>query len=401
MMNPKNRKFVSLIALLLAIVMIATTLTGALSVVFAASKTELKNQKSELQKQKQAAEAVVKELRGKEESYLKLIYALDAQIDLTELDIQATEDIIETLDDDIVDKTAEIDETQAELEHQTVLFETRMRVMYENGSLTYLDVLLSATSFSDMLTRLAQVSQIMEFDRKVIQSVQELKEQLEQQKVELEEAKAEQEAYKAELEEKQAELDAQREEYQDVVDKLEADQEEKERQIKEIEGEMDKIDDELAKIAKEEAAKAAAASGKTSTSYKYNLKSGELLWPCPVYTRISDSYGWRYHPIYKTQKFHKGTDVASGAGNPVLAAKDGTVSKSYFSSSYGNYIVINHGGGLMTAYAHMNSRLVQVGDKVSKGQKIGTVGSTGASTGNHLHYEVYVNGSTVNPLSYY
>ena len=401
MMNPKRKKLISLIALLLAIIMIGTTIMGSLSVVFAASKTELKNQKSNLQKQKEAAEAVVKELRGKEESYQKLIFALDAQIDVTELDIAATEDIIEALADDIVDKNTEIDETQAELEHQTELFETRMRVMYENGNLTYLDVLLSATSFSDMLTRLEQVSQIMEFDQKVIDRVKELKTQLEEQKAELEADKAEQETYMLELEEKYDELDAQRAEYQEVVDKLEADQEEKERQIDEIEAEMDEIDDELARIAKEEAAKAAAASGKSSSSYKYNLTSGELLWPCPVYTRISDSYGWRYHPIYKTQKFHKGTDVASGAGNPVIAAKGGTVAKSYYSSSYGNYIVINHGGGLMTAYAHLSTRLVQVGDKVSAGQKIGTVGSTGASTGNHLHYEVYVNGSTVNPLSYY
>ena len=136
MMNPKRKKLISLIALLLAIIMIGTTIMGSLSVVFAASKTELKNQKSNLQKQKEAAEAVVKELRGKEESYQKLIFALDAQIDVTELDIAATEDIIEALADDIVDKNTEIDETQAELEHQTELFETRMRVMYENGNLT-------------------------------------------------------------------------------------------------------------------------------------------------------------------------------------------------------------------------------------------------------------------------
>lgn len=402
MMNPKkSKKIVSIIALLLAVLMIATTVMGALSVAFAASKTELKNQKNDLAKQKKEAEALVKELRGQEEQYQKLIYALDAQMDLTELDIEATEAIIAELDDDIVDKNAEIEETQAELERQTELFETRMRVMYENGNLTYLDVLLSATSFSDMLTRLEQVSQIMEFDQKVIDRVQELKEQLEEQKAELEADKAEQEAYKAELEEKYDELDAQRAEHQEIVDKLEADQEEKQRQIDEIEAEMDEIDDELARIAKEEAAKAAAAAGSSSSSYKYNLTSGELLWPCPVYNRISDSYGWRLHPIYKTQKFHKGTDVASGAGNPVIAAKEGTVAKSYYSSSYGNYIVINHGGGLMTAYAHLSSRLVSVGDKVSAGQKIGTVGSTGASTGNHLHYEVYVNGSTVNPLSYY
>ncbi len=402
MMNPKHsKKFVSAVALLLAVIMVLGTVMGALSVVLAASKTELKNQKNELNAQKKAAEAAVEELRGKEESYLKLIYALDAQIELTELDIAATEDIIEALADDIVDKNTEIDETQTELEHQTELFETRMRVMYENGSLTYLDVLLSATSFSDMLTRLEQVSQIMEFDQKVIDKVQALKEELIEQKTELEAAKQEQEDYKEELEDKYAELDLQREEYEDVVAKLEADQEEKARQIAEIEAEMDEIDDELAAIAKAEAAKAAAASGTSSSSYKYNLKSGELLWPCPVYNRISDSYGWRIHPIYGTKKFHKGTDVASAAGNPVLAAKDGTVAKSYYSSSYGNYIVINHGGGLMTAYAHMTTRLVQVGDKVTTGQKIGTVGTTGASTGNHLHYEVYVNGSTVNPLSYY
>lgn len=408
MMNPKkSKKLVSVIALLLAVLMIGTTVMGALSVALAASKTELKNQLSDLEKQKKAAEAAVEELRGQEQKYLKLIYALDAQMDLTELDIEATEDIISKLDDDIVDKNAEIDQTQQELDEQTELFETRMRVMYENGDLTYLDVLLSATSFSDMLTRLEQVSQIMEFDKKVIARVQELKETLETQKAELEADKAEQEEYKSELEDKYAELDSQRAEYQDVADKLAADQDEYARQLAEIESEMDEIDDELDRIAKEEAAKAAAeAAAKKnqssgSSSGSYNLKIGELLWPCPVYRRISDSYGWRYHPIYKTEKFHKGTDIASGAGNPVIAAKGGTVVKSYYSSSYGNYIVINHGGGLMTAYAHLSARYVQVGATVSAGQQIGTVGSTGASTGNHLHYEVYVNGSTVNPLSYY
>lgn len=408
MMNPKkSKKLVSVIALLLAVLMIGTTVMGALSVALAASKTELKNQLSDLESQKKAAEAAVEELRGQEEKYLKLIYALDAQMDLTELDIESTEDIIAELDDDIVDKTAEIDATQQELDEQTELFETRMRVMYENGDLTYLDVLLSATSFSDMLTRLEQVSQIMEFDKKVIARVQELKEELETQKAELEADKAEQEEYKSELEDKYAELDDQRAEYQDIADKLAADQDEYARQLAEIESEMDEIDDELDRIAKEEAAKAAAeAAAKKnqssgSSSGSYNLKIGELLWPCPVYSYISDSYGWRYHPIYKTEKFHKGTDIASAGGNPVIAAKGGTVVKSYYSSSYGNYIVINHGGGLMTAYAHLSARYVQVGATVSAGQQIGTVGSTGASTGNHLHYEVYVNGSTVNPLGYY
>lgn len=406
MMNSKkSKKIVSVIALVLAVLMIGTTFLSAISVAFAASKTELKNQLSDLESQKKEIQGIIDELRGQEESYQKLIYALENQMELTEEDIKATEDIIDELDDDIVDKTAEIDATQQELDEQTELFETRMRVMYENGDLTYLDVLLSATSFSDMLTRLEQVSQIMEFDKKVIARVQELKEQLETQKAELEEARAEQQAYKDTLEDKYAELEDQRAEYQETVDKLEADQEAKERQIAAIEDEMDEIDAELDRIAKEEAAKAAAAAaaakGGSSSSYSYTIQEGELLWPCPIYNYISDSYGWRLHPIYKTEKFHKGTDIASGAGNPVLAAKGGTVVKSYYSSSYGNYIVINHGNGLMTAYAHLSARLAQVGDTVTAGQQIGKVGTTGASTGNHLHFEVYVNGTTVNPLSYF
>ena len=127
-----------------------------------------------------------------------------------------------------------------------------------------------------------------------------------------------------------------------------------------------------------------------------------MVWPCPTYTYISSEFGGRVSPITgEWQSGHKGIDIASGKGNPVIAAASGTVVKSYLSSSYGNYVVISHGGGLMTAYGHQSSFAVSVGDVVTQGQVIGYVGSTGNSTGPHLHFEVYVNGATVDPKSYF
>ena len=179
---------------------------------------------------------------------------------------------------------------------------------------------------------------------------------------------------------------------------------EAERMLKE----QDSINAEIEEISRREAeaAKAAREAAKNrgnSSSYSGGGKaySGSLTWPCPSYSRISSPYGYRTHPISGTRKLHKGLDIAASKGNPVVAAAPGTVVKSYFSSSYGNYVAISHGGGMMTAYAHMTRRMVSAGDTVSAGQQIGTVGSTGNSTGPHLHFEVYVGGSTTNPMNYF
>ena len=157
--------------------------------------------------------------------------------------------------------------------------------------------------------------------------------------------------------------------------------------------EQDEINDEIAALSRQETAASGGGGGK--------VYSGSLVWPCPSYSRISSQYGYRTHPISGTRKLHKGLDIAASSGNPVIAAASGTVVKSYFSSSYGNYVVISHGGGLMTAYAHMTRRLVSAGQTVTAGQQVGTVGSTGNSTGPHLHFEVYVGGSTTNPMNYF
>ena len=187
-------------------------------------------------------------------------------------------------------------------------------------------------------------------------------------------------------------------------------------QVERIASEMDTVSDQIAEQSRKEAeaaAKAAAAakaqkknsSGSspvtTTGSGSATRYSGTFTWPLPGYTNASSAYGWRTHPIFGTRKFHKGEDIPAPTGVAIVAAASGTVTTAGWVSGYGNYTVINHGGGVMTAYGHQSAIYVSVGQTVSAGQTIGAVGSTGNSTGPHLHFEVYVNGATQNPMSYF
>ncbi|MDY5971435.1 MAG: peptidoglycan DD-metalloendopeptidase family protein, partial [Butyricicoccus sp.] len=344
--------------------------------------------------------------------YAGQIGTLNNKIALTEEEIDATQDILDELDANIAQTEQELEETTQELENKKELFATRIRVMYENGDTSYMDVLLNSENFSDMLSNMEIVSQIMDYDKGVVAEYTALKESIEQMKAELESDRADKQDYMDSLEDRKEELESDRTDLKKLLAKLENDIEYAEKTARQMQADEDKVNAEIEELSRQEAEaarKAAEAAKKaaqsksasSSTSTSTVRASGSMVWPCPSYNYISSNYGYRTHPITgKVSSFHKGIDIAASSGNPVLAAASGTVVKSYMSSSYGNYIVISHGGGLMTAYAHLSRRLVSVGDTVSAGQQIGKVGSTGNSTGPHLHFEVYVNGSTVNPMNY-
>lgn len=412
------RTIAAAIAIILVVSIAGGSLISAIATAKAASVKELKGQISSLDSQKAEIQKVIDSLEGQINSNVKKLQALKTQMSLTQEDIHATETVIVRLADEIEAKEEEIVVAQKELDEKTKIFETRMRVMYENGNdISYLDVILGSNSFGEMLSRMEIVGEVMEGDKKVVSDYKEAKQKLEDAKTALEEDKADQEEYKSTLESKYDELVTQKQEVQALNDKLESDQNQKEKEQDAIEAEQERISDEIAEISRREAEAARKAAeeaarkkqqsssnggsgGSSGGSYSTSASVGGLVWPAPSGSAGS-GYGWRTHPIYGTRKFHKGTDIPAPGGSPVLAAKAGTVSQSYYSSSYGNYIVISHGGGLMTAYAHLSSRLVSAGASVSAGQQIGKVGSTGNSTGNHLHFEVYVNGSTVNPMNYF
>ncbi len=399
-----NKKTVRVISVVIAIVLLITMIAGGLvSLVSmrasAASVSELEKQLSSIESQKKEVQSVLDGLKSEIENTTEKIGILKDQIALTEEDIKTTEAIIERFDEQIADKEVEIEQAQVKVDEQTKLFETRMRVMYENGNeIGYLDVILGSNSFSDMLSRLEIVSEIMQSDQKIVNDFKEAKAQLEVAKQELIDSQNEQKEYKQSLEDKNASLESQKDELETNKAKLEDDAEKKQLEEEALEAEKQAINNEIAELSKQ----SAAASGSSGPSY---TPSGSLsavsVWPAPSYTRISSNFGYRNSPTGGASSNHKGTDIASPANTPVLATGSGKVVKSYYSSSYGNYIAIDHGGGVITGYAHMNSRLVSVGETVSAGQQIGKVGSTGISTGNHLHFEVYINGSPVDPMQYF
>ena len=413
----RNRLIAAIIAGVLAVLMLGSTIFGALSMAMAASKSELNNRLAEIKSQKAEIEAQLAEYEKQKDNYAGQIGTLNNKINLTEQEIDATQEAIDALTDSIEETKANLKQAEKELADKQELFETRIRVMYENGDTSYMEVVLNSESFGDMLDNIEIVSQIMDYDKGVVAEYTAIRDSIQEMEESLEADRKQQKEYKESLEVEKEGLEADRADLQAMLAKIENDSEYAQKVSDQLADEQDEISNEIAELSRKEAEaaarKRAAASssssssssrGSSSSSSSSNYSSGgsgSLIWPCPTYTYISSEFGGRVSPITgKWQGGHKGMDIASGKGNPVIAAASGTVVKSYLSSSYGNYIVISHGGGLMAAYAHMTRLLVSVGDTVAAGQQIGTVGSTGNSTGNHLHFEVYENGTAVNPRNY-
>ena len=304
--------------------------------------------------------------------------------------------MISTKEQEIDDKTKELEEAVAVQEAQYAAMKSRIKFMYEKGDTLYLELFFGSDNFGDMLNKADYIEMLSSYDRKMLDEyvaqaeyVALCKESLEEEKDVLEEAKKSVEAEEASLNElisaKEQEISA-----------VSSDIKNKEAAIAEYEADIAAQNETIAALEKavaEERKRLAAEQGR-----RYD--GGIFAWPAPSYTRISDDYGNRTHPILGVQQFHNGIDMAAPGGSPILAAYDGTVVAAAYSSSMGNYIMIDHGDSLYTIYMHASALYVSKGQEVSKGQKIAAVGSTGRSTGNHLHFSVRKNGSYVSPCSY-
>ncbi|MCI8808800.1 MAG: peptidoglycan DD-metalloendopeptidase family protein [Oscillibacter sp.] len=337
---------------------------------------------------------------------------LDQQISLTENEISNKEDEINTYADLIVQTQGELEVAQAREEAQYELFCKRVRAMEEQGKVDYWSVLFRATNFSDLLGRLDAVNEIMEYDQRVIDDLQKIQAEVLEKKNELETQKSESEAAKAELEVKKSELDKQREDANKLIVQLRAQQADQEDAMDDLSDEADAIQAKIMQLSKQLAAEeaaaraaaaaAAAANGGSSTvtpSPSVQSNPGGYIWP--VSSRyITSTMGGRASPGGIGSTNHQGTDIGRvGYTSSIYAAKAGTVIVSTYSKSYGNYVVVSHGSGNTTLYAHMSSRKVNVGQTVKQGDVLGITGSTGNSTGPHLHFEVTENGVRVNPLN--
>ncbi len=392
-MNDKMRKAV---AAALAIILVGALLASLILSIIPASAAPassslsgLRDKAKKLADEKKAIESELKQIKTDKASANKRKNALDRQVEVTAEEVENTENLILELSAEIAATEDQLVAAQEKESSQYELFKTRVRVMQETSEATYLGILLKSESFSDLLDRVQVINEIVSYDKKVMEELKSIRTTIADTKTSLESDKTEQAAVKVQLEARKADLKAQLSEILSFVKELEKEEAEYRKAFEEAEAEQEKVQQDINRMIAELA--------KKNTVYV----GGVFTWPCPGHTTITSEYGMRFHPILKTNKMHTGTDISAPKNTNIVAANSGTVIISQYNSGYGNYVVIDHGGGVTTLYGHMTTALVSVNQKVEKGETIGKVGSTGYSTGNHLHFEVSVGGQRQNPMSYF
>ena len=365
---------------IIALITLIILLFSSTSIVFASKLSDIQEKKQEAQEQK-------KEVQSNKSAAMKQVESISSSIMENEDKLEEIQDKLTDLNKEIKELEKQITEKEKEYAEKDKLVEERLIVQYKYGDTSYLDVILNSKNIIDFISNYHLVKEVLEYDKELLNSIEEQKNKIK--------------ADKEQLEEKQKEVKKQKAEQEKINATLRNQKVKKENYIRELSSEekelSDKIDEYNAAIRQiEEEAK------KASLNSQGDFVGGVMLWPCPASKRITSYFGGRESPGGVGSTNHKGIDIGAPAGSAIVAALDGTVVKSGYNKARGNYIMIDHGGGIVTVYQHglNNSKRVSIGDKVKKGQTIMGVGSTGYSTGNHLHFEVMVNGRSVDPLNY-
>ena len=425
-----------------ALLLVCALALGCLPRAQAASRSaieSLQSQQASLTVQKEELQKKLDGIRSSQGQALNKKNLVEQQLNVLKQQIQVSENLLAQYARQITEKEAELEQAKAKEAEYQAEFEQRVRAMEERGNVSYWSVLFQASDFSDLLDRIDMIGEIMDADDQVLDQLAEARQAVLQAKADLEasrqgqqETLAQQQSQQAQLQAQQAEVDqliqeiaTQGDVYAKQIEKLEATQDDVAQQIAEAEAIYQK---QLAaeKAAAEQAAKAAQAAAQKAAQQQKQQSSGSsasgsssssgsqssqttasasgFLWPIASSHRVTSPFGWRTHPITGRQHLHGGIDIAAPNGTPIMASKAGVVVISQYGSSYGNYVVISHPDGTRTLYAHMSQRNVSAGDTVRQGQTVGLVGSTGSSTGNHLHFETWTGSSSssrVNPMQFF
>ena len=342
---------------------VITTITLC-SIIFSTSLVYGQNKQVDLEKK----------LTENRNSQLRLdeqIIELNSKIIEVEEKILSTNEEISKLDLQINEIKSEINELENNIQNNKDKLSKRIKVINSNYSMSYIKILLNSSSISDFFNNIYIVKQIVKQDKEVLTELDENKQEIEDKKSQIENKKVEQEEIKRKTK------------YTGLYDKIEV-----EKLKSELEKEENELESEIEKIAAQ-----SVVNGESQV-----ISSGS--WPVPGHSRISSPYGYRIHPIFNTKKMHTGIDIPAPTGTPTVSIDSGKVIFAGTKGGYGKTVMIQHDDGKVTLYAHNSALTVSVGQRVKKGQVVAKIGSTGNSTGPHLHFEVRINGKHVNPVPY-
>ena len=358
------------------------------------SLQEAQDEKAQLEKALKEAQSTIEDLRDSKGDIESKVTELNQQL----IDISAR---ITDLENQLTAKSEDIQETKDELAgakereaQQYADMKVRIQFMYENGQTSYLEALLSSRNISEFLNSADYIAQIQSYDRQKLTEYQDTVESIVNLEAQLEQEYTDLEALKSTVESNKATVAAMMQQKESELADISGDIEDAQSDADYYAAEIQAQEELIAAIKRAEAEKAAAGVE------EHPYTGGAFRWPCPSSTRVTSDYGTRVSPMSGASSNHKGIDIGASAGADIIAAADGTVTAASYSSAAGNYVMIDHGGGLYTVYMHASSLLVSPGQTVSAGDVIAKVGSTGISTGSHLHFGVSLNGSYVSPWSY-
>lgn len=407
----------SVIAVLLSLTMVFTLVLGVLpNDVHAVTQAEidaLQAQKDALTAQRQEKQDIVDELESQHATVLEQKLAMDARNQFTQQQIDLTNNQIELYGQMIEDKKLEVEAAKQREEEQLQRYRERVCAMEEDGGMNYLAIILRANSFGQLLTLMDDIGEIMESDRNLEDAYIAAREETERVQAEYEQTKSELEAKQEELRAEQEELQAQIDEATALIAQIEDDMENRRAEYEQLRSAEDEASAEIERMIaelerqKEEERRQQEENNKNNggntggNTGGSGYATGTWGWPCPSCYYITSRVGNRWHPVSGVWKYHSGLDIGAQYGAAIVASDGGTVSLAGVNGGYGNCVMIDHGNGYYTLYGHMSSIAVSYGQVVSKGDTIGYVGSTGVSTGPHLHFEIREGGVCIDPEQFF
>lgn len=370
----------------IAVIMIIVLVLGLQFSTLATDVSNLQNQRDEVKNQIDAANDELDGVKTEMSEVMKQVQELTQKINEYEAEIAELDTQINELNTSIEETQKQLEVAQEELEEQQHLLQSRVVALYEAGEVTFLDILVNSKGLVDFISNYYLISEIVEHDTQLANQIEDKVNEIDLAKAKLENEKTEVKTIKANKEKTAVALQNSKVVKDEYVKQLSEEEKALQAKIDEYESQVSSLEAQIRQ------------ASNIGNSGEYS--GGSMAWPTPGYTYITSPFGYRIHPVYGYNKFHSGVDIGAPYGARIVAAADGVVTLAQWNGGYGNCVMINHGGGISTLYAHGSSIKVSVGQTVTKGETVMIVGSTGVSTGAHLHFEVRVNGNYVNPLGY-